>query len=93
MMLDELQLIAKKQAQKQQMEQQAKAAAEAAKLKVIEKPMVLIELTDEQMKALLQGDETYDAFFDAITEKHGEWRPAKWNEIGIPSGVELKLAG
>lgn len=94
MMLDELQLIAKKQAQKQQMEQQAKAAEKAAKLKIVEKPVVLIELTEEQINALHHGDETYDPFFEAITAKHGEnWRPAKWNEIGIPSGVALKLAG
>ncbi len=81
-----LQAIAKKKA----------AEMEAAKIKtkiMEKKPMAIIQLTNDQVMAFLQGDESYDAFFDAITEKYGEWRPAKWAEKGIPCEIELKLAG
>jgi len=82
MMLAEQQMIAKKEAR------EAQAAVEAAKVKAIQKkPMTIVELTQDQINAYLSADESYDAFFNAITAKYGEWRPAKYAEKGISCEV------
>jgi hypothetical protein len=37
--------------------------------------------------------ELNSAFLDAVTAKYGKlWRPAKWDEDGIPCEVDFKLA-
>lgn len=87
-MFEEQQVIAKKEAHKTQ------EVVEVTEVKAIQKNlMAIIELTQNQINAYLNGDDSYDALFDAITEKYGEWRPAKWGEKGILCEVQPKSAG
>jgi hypothetical protein len=94
---EELQSIAKKKAEeeakKKKAEEAAKAFQEMQKTKYPE--IALIQLTPEQEIAFMNmlEDPENMAWVDKVTEKYGEWRPAKPNQKGsIPCDIPLKKA-
>jgi hypothetical protein len=96
MLHEELQSIAKKKAAVEQAlkESQAKEAAKAMpELKSKEPSVIPLQLTPEQLNAFFKIDDpANEAWADKVTEKYGQWRPAKPDEKGILCDVELKEA-
>ena len=99
MLHEELQSIAKKKHAEELAKKDWLQAKEKAKsmqeLKSKKSSPTLLCLTKEQFNAYfdLLENPANEAWFDKVTEKYGEWRPAKPDENGIPCEVELKKAG
>ena len=97
MLHDELQSIAKKQAEEEQAKKEAQAkevAKSLQELKAKEPSTTLLLLTKEQANAFsyMLEDPANEAWADSVTEKYGDWRPANKNEKGTPCDIEFKKA-
>jgi hypothetical protein len=97
MQQEELQSIAIKKAEEEAKKNKAEETAKALEeLKKVKPPEItLLQLTPEQVNACINllDDPANEAWFDKVTEKYGEWRPAKPNQKGsIPCDIPLKKA-
>ena len=73
-----------------------KRAAKAMQESKAKHPDVtVIQVTPEQWNAFVYMGEDPEnmVWVDKVSEKYGEWRPAKPDEKGIPCDIELKKAG
>jgi hypothetical protein len=90
-----MQSLARQKAKEEQARKEALAKAKNEAATVKSPPtMTILECTPAQLAVYLNPDhELNSAFLDAVTAKYGKlWRPAKWDEDGIPCEVDFKLA-
>jgi hypothetical protein len=97
MQQDELESSAKKEAEEKAKKNEDDVAGKAfQELQKAKHPVVtVIQVTPEQWNAFVYMGEDAEnmAWADKVTEKYGDWRPAKPGEKGIPCDIPLKKAG